>query len=54
MYRLDANTRAGLLDLPRSQWLAPLWRGMKHPGLRHKSTERSLKLMLPRRWSGRE
>lgn len=54
MYRLEADMREALLDLPRSQWLAPLWRGLKHPGLRRKSAERALKLLLPRRWFGRK
>jgi glycosyltransferase involved in cell wall biosynthesis len=54
MYRLEADMREALLDLPRSQWLASLWRGLKHPGLRRKSAERALKLLLPRRWFGRK
>jgi glycosyltransferase involved in cell wall biosynthesis len=53
MYRLEAEMREALLDLPRNQWLGPLWRGLKHPGLRRKSAERALKLLLPRRWFGR-
>lgn len=53
MYRLEADMREALLDRPRSQWLAPLWRGLKHPGLRRKSAERALKFLLPRRWFGR-
>ena len=53
MYRLEADMREALIDKPRSQWLRPLWRGLKHPGLRRKSAERALKLFLPRRWFGR-
>ncbi|NUS38458.1 MAG: glycosyltransferase [Lysobacter sp.] len=53
MYRLEADMREALLDRPRSQWLRPLWRGLRHPGLRRKSAERALKLLLPRRWFGR-
>jgi glycosyltransferase involved in cell wall biosynthesis len=53
MYRLEADMREAILDKPRSQWLAPLWQGLKHPGLRRKSVERAFKLMLPRRWFGR-
>jgi glycosyltransferase involved in cell wall biosynthesis len=53
MYRLEAEMREAILDKPRRQWLAPLWRGLKHPGLRRKSAERALKLLLPRRWFGR-
>ena len=53
MYRLEADMCEALLDKPRSQWLALLWRGLKHPGLRRKSAERALKLMIPRRWFGR-
>jgi len=53
MYRLEADMCEAVLDQPRRQWLGPLWRGLKHPGLRRKSAERALKLLLPRRWFGR-
>jgi glycosyltransferase involved in cell wall biosynthesis len=53
MYALEADMREAILDKPRSQWLGPLWRGIKHPGLRRKSLERALKLLLPRRAFGR-
>ena len=53
MYRLEAEMREAILDKPRRQWIAPLWRGLCHPGLRRKSAERALKLLLPRRWFGR-
>ncbi len=53
MYRLEAEMREAILDRPRSQWIAPLWRGLRHKGLRRKSAERALKLLLPRRWFGR-
>jgi glycosyltransferase involved in cell wall biosynthesis len=53
MYRLEADMCEAVLDKPRRQWLGPLWRGLKHPGLRRKSAERALKLLLPRRWFGR-
>ncbi len=53
MYELEAEMRESILDRPRSQWLSPLWRGLRHPGLRRKSAERTLKLLLPRRWFGR-
>ena len=53
MYRMEADMREAVLDLPRRQWLLPLWRGLKHPGLRRKSAERAFKLLLPRRWFGR-
>ncbi len=53
MYRLEADMREALLDKPRRQWLPLLWRGLKHPGLRRKSAERALKLLLPKRWFGR-
>ncbi|MBS0431004.1 MAG: glycosyltransferase [Proteobacteria bacterium] len=52
MYELEAQMREAVLDRPRSQWIAPLWRGLRHPGLRRKSAERALKLLLPRRWFG--
>ena len=53
MYELEADMREAVLDQPRSQWIAPLWRGLRHPGLRRKSAERAVKLLLPRRWFGR-
>lgn len=53
MYRLEADMREALLDKPRNRWLGPLWRGVQHPGLRRKSLERALKLLLPKRWFGR-
>lgn len=49
MYRLEAEMREAILDQPRRRWLDPLWRGLRHPGLRRKSAERLLKLLLPRR-----
>lgn len=53
MYRLEAEQREALIEKPRGEWLDPLWRGLKMPGLRRKSAERALKLLLPRRWFGR-
>lgn len=53
MYDLEAEMREAILDRPRRQWLAPLARGIRHPGLRRKSLERALKLLLPRRLFGR-
>lgn len=53
MYELEAEMREAILDRPRRQWLGPLWRGIQHPGLRRKSFERALKLLLPRRAFGR-
>ena len=53
MYELEADMREAILDKPRRQWISPLWRGIRHPGLRRKSMERALKLCLPRRWFGR-
>jgi hypothetical protein len=50
MYALEADMREAILDRPRREWLAPLWRGLRHPGLRRKSAERALKLLLPRRF----
>jgi hypothetical protein len=49
MYRLEADMREAILDRPRREWLPFLARGLKHPGLRRKAIERSLKLLLPRR-----
>ena len=53
MYRLEADMREAILDCPRRQWIPLLLRGLRHPGLRRKSAERALKLLLPRRWFGR-
>ena len=53
LYRLEAEQREALIEKPRHQWFDPLWRGLKMPGLRRKSAERALKLLLPRRWFGR-
>lgn len=53
MYALEAEMREAILDRPRREWLGPLWRGLRHPGLRRKSAERALKLLLPRRLIGR-
>ncbi|HEY2345327.1 MAG TPA: glycosyltransferase [Xanthomonadaceae bacterium] len=53
MYRLEADMREAIIDQPRTRWIGPLWRGFQHPGLRRKSAERALKLLLPRRWFGR-
>ena len=53
MYELEADMRVALLTRPRRQWLEPLWRGFRQPGLRRKAFERSLKLLVPRRWFGR-
>lgn len=52
MYRLEAAGREALLNQPKRNWLSPIWRGLMHPGLRRKSLERALKLMLPRKWLG--
>lgn len=53
LYRLEAEQREALIDLPRRQWVGPIWRGINTPGLRRKSAERAFKLLLPRRWFGR-
>ncbi len=53
LYRLEAEQRMVLLERPRREWLRPLARGLMMPGLRRKSAERALKLLLPRRLFGR-
>ena len=53
LYRLEAEQRLAMVDRPRSEWLGPIWRGLRMPGLRRKSAERALKLLLPRRLYGR-
>ena len=52
MYRIEADAREAILDRPRRHWLGPIWRGLKHPGMRRKSAERALKLLFPRRLFG--
>jgi glycosyltransferase involved in cell wall biosynthesis len=52
MYRIEADSREAILNLPRSAWIEPIWRGLNHPGLRRKSAERALKFFLPRRLFG--
>jgi glycosyltransferase involved in cell wall biosynthesis len=49
MYELEADMREAILDRPRWQWLPLLIRGLRHPGLRRRSIERTLKLVVPRR-----
>jgi glycosyltransferase involved in cell wall biosynthesis len=52
MYRLEAEQREAMLDAPRRAWVGPIARGLWRPGLRRKSAERALKLVMPRRWIG--
>ncbi|HSX62060.1 MAG TPA: glycosyltransferase [Tahibacter sp.] len=52
IYRIEADARSAILDRPRRDWLGPIWRGLREPGLRRKSAERALKLLVPRRWFG--
>ncbi|HEX5121608.1 MAG TPA: glycosyltransferase [Rhodanobacteraceae bacterium] len=49
MYELEADMREAILDRPRLAWLPLLARGLVHPGLRRRSIERTLKLVVPRR-----
>lgn len=51
-YRIEADAREAMLDRPRRDWLDPVLRGLRHPGMRRKSLERAIKLLLPRRWIG--
>lgn len=53
MYALEADMREAILDRPRREWIAPLWAGLRHPGLRRKSAERALKLLVPKNVFGR-
>ena len=52
LYRLEAEQRLAMLGSSRRAWLGPLWQGLAMPGLRRKSAERALKLLLPRKWFG--
>jgi glycosyltransferase involved in cell wall biosynthesis len=49
MYELESEMREAILDRPRLEWLPLLARGLAHPGLRRRSIERALKLVVPRR-----
>ena len=49
MYRVEARMREALLEPDRRRWLAPLWDGLRTPGLRRKAFERALKLLLPQK-----
>jgi hypothetical protein len=53
MYRLEARMREAMLETDRRRWLAPLWAGLRFPGLRRKALERLLKLPLPRHLFGK-
>lgn len=53
LYRLEARQRITMIEQPRAQWIAPLWEGLNTRGLRRKSAERALKLLLPRKQFGR-
>jgi hypothetical protein len=48
MYRLEADMREAILDLPKRDWLPLLAKGWSHPGLRRKAFERTLKFFVPR------
>lgn len=52
MYRIEADAREALLHKARRHWLKPIGRGLLQLGLRRKSAERALKLLVPRRWFG--
>ncbi|GHA78700.1 glycosyltransferase family 2 protein [Cognatilysobacter bugurensis] len=52
MYRIEADAREAILDRPRLEWIGPIRRGLRHPGMRRKSLERAIKLLLPRRAFG--
>jgi glycosyltransferase involved in cell wall biosynthesis len=52
IYRLEAEARLAILNMPRRQWWGPIWRGVRQPGLRRKSLERAIKLFLPKSWFG--
>lgn len=52
MYRIEADAREAVLNLPKRAWLPHIYRGLAHPGLRRKAFERAFKLFVPRRWMG--
>lgn len=52
MYRIEADAREAIIAQPRWRWLGPMLRGMGQRGLRRKSAERALKLLMPRSWFG--
>lgn len=53
LYRIEARQRITMIEQPRLQWLSPLWQGLRTRGLRRKSAERALKMLLPRKFFGR-
>lgn len=52
MYRIEAQAREAILLQPRWRWIGPVMRGLAQRGLRRKSAERALKLLIPRAWFG--
>ncbi|MGO1072471.1 glycosyltransferase [Lysobacter sp. CA199] len=52
MYRIEADAREAFIAQPRWRWLGPVVRGLTQRGLRRKSAERALKLLMPRSWFG--
>ncbi|MGH8083091.1 MAG: hypothetical protein ACREP7_21110, partial [Lysobacter sp.] len=52
MYRIEADAREAIIAYPRWRWFGPVVRGLAQRGLRRKSAERALKLLLPRSWFG--
>lgn len=53
LYRLEAVQRITMIEQRRSKWIAPILAGLGTRGLRRKSAERALKLLLPRKHFGR-
>lgn len=51
-YRIEADAREAMLDPDRRRWLAPILRGLRQRGMRRRSAERALKLLVPRRLLG--
>lgn len=52
MYRIEAEAREAMLQPDRRRWIDPILRGLRQRGLRRKSAERALKLLVPARWAG--
>jgi glycosyltransferase involved in cell wall biosynthesis len=51
-YRLEADAREVMLLQPKRFWIKPILRGLSQPGMRLKSIERAMKLLVPRKFLG--
>ena len=52
MYRLEADAREALISKSKLEWIPYIMAGLRFSGLRRKSIERILKIIIPRSLSG--